>query len=296
MSANNAPTAEQFAQLLAQVTAFQNELTTLRNQQDRPNAVIFAETPQMLEVENLINYGSKREAEIYRQGWVPLDDKSLTDGFNMMPEQTITFIEALQRRCTEMGWNSGTKNITSFQNKDNVTFNIIKSYGQINKATLQSACKRFCSAAGADSRTRARQNNTMKSVCLAKSLAADAQARLLTYQNDYLIEGIECALLMYKVIMWLATIDSVATTQALCDNLHALGTFASTVSGDIDKINAEFDKNYSQLIARGATVDDPIGILFAAYQVVPCFNFKTYTNRMHEDYLEHLCIATMPLR
>ncbi len=65
-----------------------------------------------------------------------------------------------------------------------------------------------------------------------------------------------------------------------------MGSYASTVSGDIDKINTEFDKNYSQLIARGATVDDPIGILFGAYQVVPCFNFKTYINRMHEDCLE----------
>ncbi len=41
--------------------------------------------------------------------------------------------------------------------------------------------------------------------------------------------------------------------------------FASTVSGDIDKINSEFDKNYSQIIARSATADDPIGILFLAY-------------------------------
>ena len=165
----------------------------------------------------------------------------------MTPDQTVTFIEALQRRCTEMGWNTGTKNITSFCNKDKVTVDIIKSYGQINEATLRSACERFCSAAGTDSRTRARQNNTMMSVCLAKSLTADAQARLLTYRKDYLIEGIECAPLMYKVIMRLATIDSVATTQALRDNLQALGSYASTVSGAIDKINTEFDKIYSQL-------------------------------------------------
>jgi hypothetical protein len=26
-------------------------------------------------------------------------------------------------------------------------------------------------------------------------------------------------------------------------------------------------------------------MLFAAYQVVPCFNFRTYINRIHEDYL-----------
>jgi hypothetical protein len=87
-------------------------------------------------------------------------------------------------------------------------------------------------------------------------------------------------------IMRLATINSVATTQLLCNNLLVLGTYASTVGGDIDKINTEFDQNYPQIIARGATVDDPIGMLFTAYQVIPCFNFKTYINRLHDDYLD----------
>ncbi len=84
--------------------------------------------------------------------------------------------------------------------------------------------------------------------------------------------------------MRLATIDLVATTQLLCNNLLALGTYASTVGGDIDKINLEFHKNYSQIVTRGATIDNPIGMLFAAYQFVPCFNFKIYINRIHEDY------------
>jgi hypothetical protein len=290
MSANNAPTAEDLQRLLAQVTALQNKLAALwqqnQPQQNQANSVVFADTPQTLEVKNLIDYGTKRGTEIYKQGCALLDDKSLTDGFNMTPDQTVTFIEALQRHCTEMGWNSGTKNITSFQNKDNVTVDIIKNYGQIDEATLCTACERFCLAAGANSRTRAKQNNTMMSICLAKLLTANAQARLLTYRKDYLIGDVECAPLMYKVIMRLATIDSVATDQALCDNLHALGAFAGTVSGDIDKINTEFDKNYSQLIARGKTFDDLIGALFTTYQVVPCFHFKTYINRMHEDYLD----------
>jgi hypothetical protein len=26
-------------------------------------------------------------------------------------------------------------------------------------------------------------------------------------------------------------------------------------------------------------------MLFSAYQVIPCFNFKNYINRMHKDYL-----------
>ena len=109
MSANNAPIAEQFAQLLAQVTTLQNKVTALRNQQNQPSTVVFADTPQTLEVKNLIDYGTKRGAKIYKWECAPLNNKSLTNGFNMTPDQIVTFIEALQCRCTEMGWNTGTK-------------------------------------------------------------------------------------------------------------------------------------------------------------------------------------------
>ena len=60
----------------------------------------------------------------------------------------------------------------------------------------------------------------------------------------------------------------------------------ATVSGDIDKINTEFNKNYSQILAQGATVDDPLNILFNAYLVVPCYHFKTYMKQKHNGYLD----------
>ncbi len=124
-------------------------------------------------------------------------------------------------------------------------------------------------------------------ICLAKSLTADAKARLLTYRNKYTFDGVEYAPFMYEVIMHLATINSVATTQTLHNNLQLLGVFAATVSGDIDKLHTKFDNNYSQLIARarGTTIDNPIGILFVAYLVVPCHNFKSYICHWHKDYL-----------
>lgn len=280
------------AELLAQIQALQGQVNALTAAAAAPTApvapttIVFADTPQSLDVENVIDYGTKRGSEIFKQGCAALDDKSLTEGFNMTADQVVIFVEALQRRCKEMGWDKGSKNITSFLNRDGVAVDIIKNYGQVDEASLRTACARFCSAAGVDSQSRARQNNTMMSICLGKSLSAEAQTRLLTYRKDFIIEGVECAPLMYKVIMRLATIDSVATTKALRNNLQNLGTYASTVSGDIDKINTEFDKNYSQIIARGATVDDPVGILFEAYKVVPCHNFKTYIHRMQDDYLD----------
>jgi hypothetical protein len=129
-------------------------------------------------------------------------------------------------------------------------------------------------------------NNVMMATCLAKSLTANAQACLLTYCSKYTFDGVEYVPHMYSVIMRLITINTVATTQTPRDNLQNLGVFAVTVSGDINKIHGKFNKNYTQLIAHGATGDNPIGILFDAYSVVPCYNFKEYNKHHHEDYLD----------
>jgi hypothetical protein len=282
------------AELMAIITMLQEQFVALQNAAPAAAAappagaatVVFADTPQMLGANDLIDYSTKRGSTMFEQGCKPFDDKALTDGFAMTPDQTVIFVEAFHRCATTMGWNKGARQITSFANSAGRQVDIIKSYGQINKAALKSACERFCKPGGVDSQTRAEQNNTMMSICLAKLLMADAQARLLTYRNKYTFDGVKYAPLMYKIIMRLATIGSVATAQMLRDNLQSLGTYAATVSGNINKVHNEFDKNYSQLIARGMTVDDPIGILFIAYLVIPCHNFKTYICRQHEDYLD----------
>ncbi len=80
--------------------------------------------------------------------------------------------------------------------------------------------------------------------------------------------------------------NSFATMHTLCENLQNLGVFATTVNCDINKIHGNFDMNHSQLLARGATVDDPIGLLFDAYLVVPCHNFKEYICCHHDNWLD----------
>jgi hypothetical protein len=86
--------------------------------------------------------------------------------------------------------------------------------------------------------------------------------------------------------MRLDTIDSAATTQTFCKNLQNLGVFAMTVNGDINKIHGKFDRNHSQLLACGTTIDNPIGLLFGAFLVVPCHNFKEYICHHHDDWLD----------
>jgi hypothetical protein len=116
------------------------------------------------------------------------------------------------------------------------------------------------------------------------TLTVAALAHLEPYQSQYLFNGVEYGPLMYKIIMRLATIDSVATTEALPANLNNFSIYAASVNGNIDLINSYFDVNYSQILARGSTVDDPIAKLFDAYLVVPDYNFKQYISKKQDDY------------
>lgn len=279
------------AELQALIIQLQNQVAALNStaaatSSTTPAAVVFADTPQSLNSEDLLDYLTKRGSSIYEQGCKTLDDKALTDGFSMTSDKTVVFVEALTQRATELGWNAGSKNITKFKNAAGKDIDIIKEYGQIDELTLKTACERFCKAGGVDVATRAKQNNTMMSICLAKSLTAEARAKMITFRNEYTFDGVEYAPLMYKIIMRIATMDTVATTKTLRDNLNNLAVFAATVQGDIHKINSEFDRNFTQLTARGATVDDPVGIMFDALLVVPCHEFKGYMKTYHNEYLD----------
>ena len=93
----------------------------------------------------------------------------------MTTDQTVVFIEAVSHWATAMGWNKGTKQITTFANRGGTPIDLIKCYGQIDEATLKIACEKFCKAGEVDAESRAKQNNMMMAICLfASSLTAEA--------------------------------------------------------------------------------------------------------------------------
>ncbi len=93
----------------------------------------------------------------------------------MTANKTVVFIEAFECKADSMGWIKGTKQIPTFTNREGVSINIIKNYGQINMVTLKTVCERFCKVGEADAKTRARQSNKMMSMCLSNSLSLAAK-------------------------------------------------------------------------------------------------------------------------
>ncbi len=247
----------------------------------RANPTAFSLTPTTTNLEGLIDYSSKLGQSIYKQGCEKL---TKDEGFQMTPSTTATFVKTFENPCSIMVWNQGAIGITKFPNQQGVTIDIVKSYGQIDEPTLKAHCDKFCKAMGAKFKTHAAQNNHMMAQCLKKSPTVASLARLKPYQAQYMFEGVEYRPLMYKTIMRLATINSIATTETLRANLNNLPSYAATVNGNVDLINSYFDTNYTQILARGATVDDPIAKLFNAYLSVPDCNFKQYISKKQDDY------------
>jgi hypothetical protein len=175
--ANRGPTIQELEQLINQLQA---QVTALQAAPAAPAAaaaaqVVFANSPQTIGVDDIIDYSKKLGKDIYKKGCSVLDDKALTDGFNMTANETVVFIEAFEQKARSMGWSTGTKQITNFVNSSGVSIDIIKNYGQIDLVTLKTACERFCKAGEVDAESRANQNNTMMVNCLANSLSLAAK-------------------------------------------------------------------------------------------------------------------------
>jgi hypothetical protein len=292
--------AAQLAQLATQLATLQGEVTTLRQEnitlttanttlttqvpgianaptaaagavEGAPGAPIratFATTPAMLRDKNILNYSSKTARMIYKDGC-----ESLTTPFKMKSNGTVIYITELQAKGNRMSWHSGTHQITKFPNNAGTMINIISEYGQITTAKLQAECESFCLPTGARFTEQASQNNQIMSKCIMKTLTPSARNCLLPFRKEVKINDVVYGPLLHKKVMALMTINSVATTKALCANLREITTYCATVKGNIDLLHAYFDTNYSQIIARGAGVDNPVNILFAAYAVVPCTLF-----------------------
>jgi hypothetical protein len=114
--------------------------------------ITFADTPQTLNADDLLDYSTKRGSSIYEQGCKALDNKALAGSFGMTTDQMVVFIKAVSHDAAEIGWNKGTKQITAFANHGGTPVNLIKCYGQIDESTL----KRFCKAGEADAESCAK--------------------------------------------------------------------------------------------------------------------------------------------
>jgi hypothetical protein len=285
--ANAGALAQQVQALLIANAALQAQL----NQQNAPPVaaavgaagagIIVADTPGSYDVNSPLDYSSKVGISIYNQATKPL-----TTRFGMTPEEVVIFLQEFKDRADANGWSKGTYNVTKFLTNNNVSVHIHEGYGLLEAAAISNQCEIFVDPAGAHYNSRARQNNLMMVTCIMATLTDDARARLQPYASEYTRHNVVVGPLLFKTVMRLATIDSVATEESLRAKLRELHQLTSSLKYELPKIHALFHQYYTQLIARGASIDDPIGILFQIYLTINCTNFRNYIQRKHDMYYD----------
>ncbi len=85
-----------------------------------------------------------------------------------------------------------------------------------------------------------------------------------------------CALLLLKVLMQLATMDSVATIKALKNSMNTLAEYTTQVNGDVPLITARYVEIRNCLRAAGSEVEGTEDALFKALKAVTVLKFVTY--------------------
>ncbi len=156
------------------------------------------------------------------------------------------YLTALDKHALDMGWShsSNPQQIVLFDlllpdGTTTIKINIIKEYAHITMSQLNFQCARFMT--GVDKEMHANQNNHMMQKCMWDSLTTEFQLKLATYEKEYTMDGLICTPLLHKVIMHVATMDSVATIKLLREQMDNLPAYAVEVKGDVDAITAKFN-------------------------------------------------------
>lgn len=281
-----AAVAQQLADANSLITGLQAQVAALEAARTQAqNSQTFAITPGLVNVEDVIQFGTKKGDYIYSSAVEALPSK-----FDMKSGQTVVFVEELTYRAKDMGWSVGTKSITIFDVSATATHDLkdlFTQYGQITATAMQTRCENWMKVGGSMYQSRATQNNQMMQKCILNSLTEDAKRRLSVHRASYTFDGEVYAPLLFKIIMKLATVDSKATTEKLRDQLNHLDVYAaSKCDNDLEKLHEFFDVNYTQLIGRGESIDDPIAILFKAYKGMQDRTFNAYIEQKKNDYFE----------
>jgi hypothetical protein len=125
----------QMAALTAANAALQAQVANLQPGITAPTSAIYARTPALRDKAKLLDYGNTEDRNIYED--VRSSVLSRDKCFDATAEQLMQFINALNRRATDMSWNDATnpKQITLFyipHHRATAQINLVTSYGCIS--------------------------------------------------------------------------------------------------------------------------------------------------------------------
>jgi hypothetical protein len=239
-----------------------------------PVAVPFALVPGA--IPGVINFGTRQGLAIYSEASRTLYQDP-ADSFSVESAGLQTFLSLLKTRGGECGWDFGVP-----QDMDDPTVNLLDVITHHGRFTIEHL--REFAISYVTNHVRGAQDNMQICKCITASLSLPGFRKVDTWKDHWHYGDIPCYVLLVKVIVREAFIDTQATTRILREQLSSLPTRLAEVKGDIEQLNAFVKLTQDQLAARGETTQDLLANLFKGYLTSGDRVFRSYIEKKQEDY------------
>ena len=241
------------------------------NQQPVANQAVFALSPARANLNAFIDYNSAAGAKLFNKVTAPLDYT-----FDVEQGSVQTFIEALKDRAIMAGWNVDNANILNIGG-----INLLDAYGVLTLQDIQADAVTYI-----DDETRKAQNSYQMYVCIMSSLTDEGRAKLLTRAELYTRNQVSSGPLLFKVLMMMTSVDTVATISHIRLSLSNLDSYMTSINDDIEKFNQYVRQQRQNLLVRGQRSDDLLINIFKGYLNCSDKNFVEYIYRKKDLYEE----------
>jgi hypothetical protein len=237
--------------------------------------VPFALAPALVGQAQLIDYSTSEGVKVYKTARAELPSK-----FDVTSENLRSFLEHIQNRAREQGWNDIFDIPEDPVNAPLAnTTSLLTAYGTISLERIQLHAQQYVALP-----TRAAQESFQVYQCLMNSLTDEGMDKVTLRSEDYFINDIPAGVPLLKVIIQEAYVDTNATTRQIRENLSNLDKYIVDIKSDITQMNTYVRTQLRSLHARGEDTQDLLTNLFKGYMAASDKEFRDYIKGRQEEY------------
>ena len=170
----------------------------------------------------VLDWSIPADTKLYYKAITALDNK-----FDGPPEKLIAFLANITSQAQQFRWNS----ILAIP-VDTNTRELLTDYGRINMDNINSHATTYTGM-----QTREAQNSEMLYHFLMNSVTTEFTTKLVLYQEDYMINGAPIGACLFKKIVQLTYVDTMATASHIRKTLMDMHLKLPTFQHNIGKFN-----------------------------------------------------------
>ena len=240
----------------------------------------FALSPALVDAGGVIDYSTAAGKKIYAGATKSLadDSDSLYDG---SAENLSAFLHRLKVRAMEYGWlDGGILDVDTAPGAAvPVLVNLIEKYGDLTLTQVRDHVTVYSGV-----QNRAAQDCMQLFHCIMKSLTNDAINKVKNKFQDYTVAGTPSGVLLVKVLVREAHLDTNATVSRIRTEIANLDQYMVKIKGNVTKFNLHVEDLVTQLTSRGQESQELLHNLFQAYKMCNDEPFVRYIEAKEKDY------------